>query len=251
MKTLITLFAVATFSFTSAGAKDGRIKLDHVIIAVQDLDAAKAHFSVLGFRLKDGSLHANGLLNAHIEFADHSEIELMSLTGEAGDAIAQGYQRFLTEGEGGAYVAFSGMSATRISALLTSATTEHILTSGKFWSYITFPESSGLEHIFFVEQHGTAQRQEYNPHPNGAAYVSAVDLQGTEALARLFLLFGAAPCEAITKDTECYKLGRTEFRAQPYKAGRPRVRTIQLKAQIFSDGTSERALLGVTLVAKR
>jgi hypothetical protein len=47
-----------------------RLRLDHVAIAVRDLHAARSTFGAsLGFALKPGRLHANGLENAHIGLA--------------------------------------------------------------------------------------------------------------------------------------------------------------------------------------
>ena len=44
--------------------------LDHVPIAVGDLDAAAARYRALGFALKPGRPHANGIRNQHAKFAD-------------------------------------------------------------------------------------------------------------------------------------------------------------------------------------
>jgi hypothetical protein len=49
--------------------------LDHVVLAVRDLELASAAFEKHGFRLKRGRLHPNNLLNRHIKFRDGSEIE--------------------------------------------------------------------------------------------------------------------------------------------------------------------------------
>lgn len=53
--------------------------LDHVVLAVRDLDAAAAGFARHGFRSKPGRLHANGLLNRHVKFRDGTGIELMTV----------------------------------------------------------------------------------------------------------------------------------------------------------------------------
>jgi len=52
--------------------------LDHVPLAVKDLEQAKADFEALGFALKPGRPHDNGLRNAHVKFPDGTEIELIT-----------------------------------------------------------------------------------------------------------------------------------------------------------------------------
>ncbi|MCH7680987.1 VOC family protein, partial [candidate division KSB1 bacterium] len=50
--------------------------MDHVNIAVESLVAAKNHYSdILGFSIKPGRLHKNGLLNAFTKFKDGSLLE--------------------------------------------------------------------------------------------------------------------------------------------------------------------------------
>ena len=52
--------------------------LDHVPIAVNDLEAAAAAYRRLGFVLKPGRPHANGIRNVHAKFADGTELERLS-----------------------------------------------------------------------------------------------------------------------------------------------------------------------------
>src|SRR5215213_11419225 len=55
------------------------LKLDHVIIAVPDLDAASADYRALGFTVNYGGKHASGATqNALICFSDGTYIELLA-----------------------------------------------------------------------------------------------------------------------------------------------------------------------------
>jgi catechol 2,3-dioxygenase-like lactoylglutathione lyase family enzyme len=83
----------------------GAPALDHVVLVVRDLDRAAAPFQKHGFRLKEGRLHANNLLNRHIKFRDGSSLELMTVRGSPGDAMARDYADLAASGEGGVYVA--------------------------------------------------------------------------------------------------------------------------------------------------
>lgn len=59
------------------------LTLDHVIIAVTDLDAATQDYRALGFTVTPGGVHANRAThNALITFANQTYIELLALTGE-------------------------------------------------------------------------------------------------------------------------------------------------------------------------
>ena len=54
--------------------------LDHVTIAVRDLGNAQTFFrDSLGFTIKPGRLHNNGIINAHIKFPDGTALELLSV----------------------------------------------------------------------------------------------------------------------------------------------------------------------------
>lgn len=94
------LFALALFLLSApAGAQPVVRGLDHVPIVVRDLDRAKADLEALGFSLKPGRAHRNGLRNAHAKFADGTEIELISPTA-AVDDLSSTYIDWLKEGDG-------------------------------------------------------------------------------------------------------------------------------------------------------
>lgn len=54
-------------------AADVRVGLHHVIVAVNDLEVAARSYRQLGFALKPGRPHANGIENQHVKFADGPE----------------------------------------------------------------------------------------------------------------------------------------------------------------------------------
>jgi hypothetical protein len=47
-------------------------------VVVKDLNAASERYQALGFTLKPGRLHADGIRNNHVKFPDGSGIELIS-----------------------------------------------------------------------------------------------------------------------------------------------------------------------------
>ncbi|HXW05137.1 MAG TPA: VOC family protein [Vicinamibacterales bacterium] len=94
--------------------------LDHIPIAVADLDAAAARYRDLGFSLKPGRPHANGIRNVHAKFPDGTELELITAPA-ATDALTAKYRKHLAGGDGPAFLAFyaddRGLVSQRLGAV--------------------------------------------------------------------------------------------------------------------------------------
>lgn len=75
--------------------------LDHIIIAVPDLDQAMDDFRTHGFTVNYGGRHAsNTTHNALIVFADSTYLELMALTGDEPVAGMADYSPYVRKGSG-------------------------------------------------------------------------------------------------------------------------------------------------------
>jgi len=69
--------------------------LDHVIVGSEDLSKSRIFFNeVLGFNIKDGKIHKNGIENFFIEFNDSTEIEIISVENVS-DKLANEYKLML------------------------------------------------------------------------------------------------------------------------------------------------------------
>ena len=86
-----------------ASAQQPSMSLDHVVLAVNDLEAMAARYQQLGFALKPGRPHANGIRNAHVKFRDGTELELLTAP-QATDRVTTQYRRHLAEGDGPAFL---------------------------------------------------------------------------------------------------------------------------------------------------
>jgi catechol 2,3-dioxygenase-like lactoylglutathione lyase family enzyme len=76
-------------------------KLDHVIIAVNDLDQAVEDYRALGFTTIYGGRHANGAThNALVGFQDSTYLELLAPTGDAPQPGVTDFSPLLAHGEG-------------------------------------------------------------------------------------------------------------------------------------------------------
>ncbi|MEM7209774.1 MAG: VOC family protein [Pseudomonadota bacterium] len=161
-------------------------RLDHVVLAVHDLQTSNQIFKKYGFTVKDGKVHNNGLINSFVEFSDGTEIELMSVLGTSNDPLAQIYSKFLASSEGGIFVALSGFDINNASKQLRSESIDHHVQPGRLWNYLTFPTGSGLEHIFLIENHKKdTSTQTATSHRNGVSGINEVWLGSSEKVENL------------------------------------------------------------------
>ncbi len=175
--------------FSTVDASEPR--LDHVVVAVRDIQAAKQFFYQSGFTIKNGKVHDDGLTNAFIEFEDASEIELMSVIGIPDDPLALTYSNFLSHSEGGIFVALSGFNITKTSKMFADAGINHRIELGSLWNYLTFPADSGLEHIFLIEyKNSKTSKQRLINHKNGATGLEEVWLESNDELIRMLYILG-------------------------------------------------------------
>lgn len=161
-------------SATAAAAQDAVVRgLDHIPLAVKDLEQSQADFEALGFVLKPGRPHANGLRNAHAKFPDGTEIELITAPS-ATDALSSDYVDWLKQGDGPALLGFFAPNPKA-------------------------RDLPSLKRVFFSSrQHSPTDRPEHFAHSNTAFALSGVWLAGAEAERRLLPLLGGSPAEAPT-----------------------------------------------------
>src|SRR5690606_7194923 len=120
-------------------AADVRVGLDHVVVAVNDLEVAARSYRQLGFALTPGRPHANGIENQHVKFADGIELELLTAPA-ARDGLTARYRRHLEAGDGPAYFVLYAADRETASRRLAAAGVAHARDGG----LITFPEAHPL-----------------------------------------------------------------------------------------------------------
>lgn len=103
----VTLYFVLgiTVRATAAGGARCAVGIDHLPVAVNDLDRAAEIYRRLGFSIKPGRFHADGIRNKHIKFEDGGGIELITAQ-RAADALSANYLQLLAQGEGPAFLSF-------------------------------------------------------------------------------------------------------------------------------------------------
>jgi len=134
--------------------------LDHVPIAVGDLERAAADYRAMGFSLKDGRPHDNGIRNQHVKFPDGTELELITAP-DARDELTSTYRRHLAQGDGPAFLALYAPTPDATAGLL-----ERI---------------GGLPYVFFGPRNASpTDRPEHFAHPNTATALIEVWLAGDD-----------------------------------------------------------------------
>ncbi|MCL7970964.1 MAG: VOC family protein [marine benthic group bacterium] len=176
------------------------VGLDHVVLAVHDLPTASREFEErLGFSLKPGRVHDNGLRNVHVRFTDGTALELMATGAGTADELSAAYDRFLQDGEGGAFVALdAGPADTVLRRLGELADSVRVVRSAAM-EWVSFPEGHPLRPVFFVH---VRSRSPDAPgqlaHRNETTGIAEVWLESSDpnGLAGLLDRFGARACAA-------------------------------------------------------
>ncbi|HKE95745.1 MAG TPA: VOC family protein [Povalibacter sp.] len=192
MRVVVAIVALLVQCAALAGDTDERaiVGLDHIPLAVRDLGVAADSYARLGFALKNGRFHANGIRNQHVKFPDGTGIELITAAKES-DALTGEYMRLLAEGEGPAFLALHTPEL--------AAVTDRLDRGG--WSYareggfVQFRDP--VLHFIFIAQgdnRSPTDRPEHFAHSNTANDLIGVWIasDASPRLRRLFADLGGA-----------------------------------------------------------
>jgi hypothetical protein len=160
--------------------------LDHVPVAVRDLEAAAAAYRRLGFALKPGRPHENGIRNQHVKFADGTAIELITAAG-ARDALTAEYRAHLARGDGAVFVSLFAPDLNRVARAFDAARRAYRRGGG----LLSFPSGDPLRYVFFGGRtKSPTDRPEHFRHPNGAEALVGVWIAADGLAAERALLAG-------------------------------------------------------------
>lgn len=229
------------------------VGIDHMPVVVADLDAAVASYQRLGFSIKPGRFHENGIRNSHVKFKDGSGVELICPPNQPTDDLTRTYSQLLQDGEGPAYISFHARNTEALRIALDKAN-------------IRFEESSGLltladpelNFIFFLgDNRSPTDKPEHFAHPNTAVAMTevwlALDTPGRESLRKLLLALGAKERnEIVLVPTEAHaevftvQNGRVVLLPESYQVQKGRqvvgvvfqVRKLEVARAIFGTGST-------------
>jgi hypothetical protein len=129
---------------------DPALHLDHVPIAVRSLDDAVRGYERLGFRIKHGRLHDNGIINAFTKFEDASYLELITAPA-AVDRQTERLLAFLQRREGGRALSLRADSLARLATRFDEAGLPTSFTAyGRAFNILSFGESA-IAPVFLIE----------------------------------------------------------------------------------------------------
>lgn len=167
--------------------------VDHIPLAVADLEVAAGHYGQLGFTLKPGRPHENGIRNQHVKFRDGTGIELIT-AAEARDALTAEYRAHLAGGDGPAFVSLFAPDMNRLARQFDAQGRPYRRGDG----LLSFPTGDSLRYVFFGGlTRSPADRPEHFRHANGADALTGVWIAGDGLAAERALLAGLGA--AITR----------------------------------------------------
>lgn len=194
-RTAATLAAVLTAAaHTAANLPQGAqgpdsplvLGVDHIPLAVADLEVAASHYGQLGFTLKPGRPHENGIRNQHVKFADGTAIELIT-AADARDALTAEYRAHLAGGDGAAFVSLFAPELNRVARAFDAERGACRRGDG----LLSFPLGDPLRYVFFgARTTSPTDRPEHFRHPNGAEALIGVWIAADGLAAERALLAG-------------------------------------------------------------
>jgi hypothetical protein len=163
------LLSVASFGSACAQNPGAIAGIDHIPLAVRDLDLATMDFERLGFSIKPGRQHQTGIRNRHIKFPDGSGLELITVQ-QATDELTTAYLKHLKAGDGPAYVSFHVRDTAGLASALVGAGIGFEQAAG-----LTTFKDPKLGFVFIsADNRSPTDRPEHFAHSNGAFAMSEV-----------------------------------------------------------------------------
>jgi catechol 2,3-dioxygenase-like lactoylglutathione lyase family enzyme len=146
------------------------VGIDHLPVAVSDLDRAAEIYKRLGFSIKPGRFHADGIRNEHVKFEDGGGLELITAQ-RAMDPLSVSYVQLLAQGEGPAFLSFHTLDLQVLERAFRRARSVYTEDDRT----VTFKDPA-LQFVFFFEGNNRSptDRPEYFQHANSAYATSGV-----------------------------------------------------------------------------
>ena len=165
------------------------ISVDHLIVGINDLQVTMKNFERLGFIIKQGRAHPNGIENAFIEFKNNFEIEFIQVK-DPKDYLASYYFKRITVREGPIYVSLSYNDLEGLKNILDKMNISCNISKNKSSHYLTFNESGLFNSIFFIRYLKPPQNDlEFTYHPNQVFEFVAIKMKGKSIDKKIKTLF--------------------------------------------------------------
>ncbi len=233
----VVLWVLLTASAAAAAPRRPLVEgLDHTPVAVTDLDQAAADFSKLGFIIKPGRPHDDGIRNRHVKFPNGGEIELITASKPT-DALARDYVDWLKGGEGPAFWSLYSPDLVALTAFLT----RRGLDPDNQGDLVTFSRTAMPHRLFFADRlRSPTDGVAYWAHPNTAYKLAGVWLAGTAPEQTLLPELGAkrshrVRCSPFDRHAVAFDLPEAGDQVMVSRSVRP---------------PPERSIIGLTVLVK-
>ena len=141
--------------------------VDHIPIVVRNLERATQRFKDLGFAIKPGRTHHNGIRNAHIKFPNGAGLELI-VVDIASDSLALRYKQEAKRAQGPMFVSFYARDTALLKGLLGNYPHQH-------HRGLTTLSSPALNYLFILRDNRSPSDQPgHFLHTNTAKHMHAV-----------------------------------------------------------------------------
>jgi len=178
------------------------VGIDHIPVVVANLEKAQADFRRMGFSIKPGRPHADGIRNAHVKFSDGTEIELITAPA-AVDELTTEYRAKIKNGDGPVYFGLYAPNRTAVAAKLRIG---GFAVEDEDNSILAFPSGSPLHPLFFGGRNKSpTDKPEYFAHANSAVRLSALWARDDQELRKLFRALGMP----FTPVHQCAPIGKS------------------------------------------
>lgn len=184
-------------------APGSSLRLDHVPVAVGDLDALSRRLTdEFGFHIQAPTRDESGLETAVIGFSDGTRLELRTVE-DSGDPAGPGtaeagrYAELIADGGGGAYLALSAPGLNEVLDATADLESGLAVSGADTGRRAAFPPDHPLHAVFLVDaDQERTEAPEALLHANGAQGLQAVwvMVEDPERLTRFLLAFGARDC---------------------------------------------------------
>jgi len=160
LQVLVCSFCMETIPETETSV----LGMDHIPIVVKNLDSAAYAYKAMGFSLKTGRPHLNGIVNQHVKFSNGTELELI-MAPEARDSLTAEYVNHVREGEGPLYFGLFTTNIAAVAGQLRAANQTYA--GGKH--IIVFPMNHPCHPLFFGTRNvSPTDKPEHFAHKNTA-----------------------------------------------------------------------------------
>jgi hypothetical protein len=148
--------------------------LDHIIIGSNNLDDSKNIFEEkLGFNIKDGKKHKNGISNIFIEFSNNSEIEFISVKNPS-DNLANQYKKFLDNDRYGFQIALRTNEISNLKEHLTTLSLGYEnFSENRNYSTLSTKNINSELPLFFI-QYNEENKNTYTNHLNKSVGIKSI-----------------------------------------------------------------------------